>query len=108
MAFINGNDTEKTISLETVAIIMSRFDFERVRDCMERDNHTWFNAGEDGGPGVPSVEALRLTARRLLTDAVSSFKPEQPYGNRGTGGLCVYTFPWGLELVYKFESYSNY
>lgn len=105
---IQGNDTNKTISLEAVSEIIRSFDFQRVRDCMERDNHTWFNGGEDGRPGVPSVEALQVLARRLLTEAVSSFKPEQPYGNRGTGGLCVYTFPWGLELVYKFEYAANY
>jgi hypothetical protein len=105
---INGNDTEKTISLETVATIMERFNFQRVHDAMVMDNHTWYNGGEDGRPGVPSVEALRLTARRLLTDVVKDFNPARPYGNRGTGGLCVYSFPWGLELVYKFESYSNY
>src|SRR5690554_4469915 len=61
--------------LEAVEEIMENFDFERVHAVMDFLNWTWI----DNPRKVPTVQALRISARGLLLDVVAD--PELNYAD---------------------------
>lgn len=91
------------ISIEAAYDILSRFDFNRVHAAMTIMEHKWIHGGEDGDYGVPSVEKIKAVAENLLIKTVSEWDPKKPYSSMGTGGLRVYAFDYGMELVFTLE-----
>jgi len=69
----NHDVSEKEAKINEV---MTNFDFHKVRQAMVALNWTWRDEG------VPTIDSLRDTARRLLKDA-----SENEFGNIMTGGF---------------------
>ena len=67
---------EITDKEEKINRIMAGFNFHKVRKAMVALGWTWRDEG------VPTIEKLRETARRLLVDA-----SENEFGNIMTGGF---------------------
>lgn len=88
--------------------IMERFDFQNVRSVMEFLNWTW------AGVGIPSIEQLKSTARRVLCDAVAEYErlgyPDTGM-NCSTGGFMANISKFssgGRELSLVFYVHQQY
>lgn len=65
---------------EKIEYIMNEFDFAKVRRVMEFLDWGWY------GEGVPNVDVMRSTARRLLGNLTGSIKSL----SSATGGFRAY------------------
>jgi hypothetical protein len=78
---------------QTIGQIIDRFDFQKVHDYMVLTGWKWHDE-------VPTMDALKGTATRLLVEAQMD---QQDVVSMGTGGFRVYKLPWGLELVFAMN-----
>jgi len=85
-------------NINQVADIVKRFDFNKVHDYMQKTGWKWRDE-------VPQIEEIKMTATRLLLEAVES---SDEFLSSGTGGFRVYKFPWGLELVFALTRKGNF
>jgi hypothetical protein len=78
---------------QAIGQIIDRFDFQKVHDYMVLTGWKWHDE-------VPTMDALKGTATRLLVEAQMD---QQDVVSMGTGGFRVYKLPWGLELVFAMN-----
>ena len=72
---------------------MNSFNFHKVHEYMKSVGWTYL-----GNKESPSVNELRLTARRILTDVT-----KQGWGDISTGGFRAMRQPWGITLLFEFK-----
>ena len=82
--------------------ILESFDFKKVMEYMKSVDWKWSCMDEYR---VPDEIDLRCTAASLLTKAIEDDTQSM---NIGTGGLYVFKFPWGLQLVFALTTKTSF
>lgn len=74
----------KESDLYRINHIMENYDFEKVHNCMKKIDWVW--AIVKSADGIPNIEELKKTAKRLLTEALIKGK-QNKFSRIGTGGF---------------------
>lgn len=84
--------------MSKIDVIINNFDFVKVHDVMTHLDWSWFDTY-----GVPSIEQMKVCARKLLEYCSSALDTLEEY-NISTGGFFVhgYTANGFKELSLKF------
>lgn len=78
--------------------LMDTFDFEKVKRVMDFLDWKW--ARYDGG--VPTIYALRVQARELITEVIEQLKHYNKYAV-STGGFMAQGYRYGEDIVIELR-----
>lgn len=100
---MNENKTKNKVSLqEQIDNILDNFDFERVKETMDKLDWYW---GDEDNRMIPEIRDLRIEARRLL----NSVKNENSGYQSSCGGFTAEKIAEnGLELRFEVSTLNGF